>query len=166
MKRRNACRNMQCMSKDAMQIFNLLEYLSCISSVKTNKQKNRTGISAPVSGSAMVPCALGQEIFLHPCQQNLQSLKWKKAAKISKMQNLFFFEGNKPNLVSEMNFDKVVIVGESNNAGVWRRSPQPPEDNGGSGAKPSTLKRFFTSFFKEYAFLSILWSKLLLKMRF
>jgi len=32
--------------------------------------------------------------------------------------------------------DKVVIVGGSNNAGVWRRSPQSPEANGGSWAEP------------------------------
>jgi len=42
---------------------------------------------------------------------------------------------------------------------------QPPEANGGSGAEPSTPRRFF-SFFKKYAFLSILWSKFLLKTRF
>jgi len=69
------------------------------------------------SGVARVPCALGQEIFLPPCQQKVQSLKWKLLAKIWKMQN-FFFDGNKPRLVLEMNFDKVVIVGGSNNAGA------------------------------------------------
>jgi len=47
------------------------------------------------------------------------------------MQNLFFFEGNNPYLVVEMNFDKVIIVGRSNNAGIWGRSPQLPEANGG-----------------------------------
>jgi len=57
--------------------------------------------------------------------------------------NLFFFEGNKTHLVLEINFDKVVIVCESNNAGVWGRSPQPPEANGGS------LRRFFISFSKK-----------------
>jgi len=82
------------------------------------------------------------------------------------MQNLFFFEGNKPHLVREMNFDKVAIVGGSNNAGVWGRSPQPPEANRGSGTEPLTLKRFFTSFSKKkIRILSILWSKFLLKMR-
>jgi len=59
------------------------------------------------SGVATVPCALGQEIFLRPCQQKLQSLKLKIAAKISKMQNLFFVEGNKPHLVLEMNLTKL-----------------------------------------------------------
>jgi len=29
------------------------------------------------------------------------------------------FEGNKPHLVREINFNKVVIVGWSNNAGSW-----------------------------------------------
>jgi len=40
------------------------------------------------------------------------------------MQNLFFFEGNKPYLVLKMNFDTVVIVGGNTNAGVWGRSPR------------------------------------------
>jgi len=31
--------------------------------------------------------------------------------------------------------DKVVIVGGSYNAGVWRQSPQPPEANGGSNGQ-------------------------------
>jgi len=83
-----------------------------------------------------------------PCQQKLQSLKSIIGAKIWKMQNLFFFEVNKPNLVLEM------------------RSPQPPEANGGSGADPPTLRRFFTSFSKKIHILSILWSTFLLKMRF
>jgi len=64
------------------------------------------------------------------------------------MQNLFFFQGNKPHLVLEM------------------PRPQPPAANGGSGAEPPTLKRVFTSFSKKYAFLSKLWSNFLLKMRF
>jgi len=62
--------------------------------------------------------------------------------------------------------DKAVIVGESNDEGVWGRSPHPPETNVGLGAEPPTLKRFLQYFFKNYAFLSILWSKFLLKTRF
>jgi len=54
--------------------------------------------------------------------------------------------------------DKVLMVGGSNNAGHWRRSSQPPEANGGSGAEPPTQRQCFT-FFKKYAFLSVLWSK-------
>jgi len=55
-----------------------------------------------------------------------------------------------------------MIVGESNNAGV----SGPPKANGGWGAKPPTLRQFFTFFFKKYSFLSLLWSKFLLKTRF
>jgi len=45
--------------------------------------------NAPITGGggssvARVPCTLGQEIFLSPYQQKLQSLKWKIAAKILK----------------------------------------------------------------------------------
>jgi len=47
----------------------------------------------------------------------------------------------------EMNFDKAVIVGRSYNAGFWRRSPQPPEANGGSAAEPPTQSLQF--FFKK-----------------
>jgi len=47
--------------------------------------------------------------------------------------------------------DRVAIVGGSNITVVWGRSPQPPEANGGLGAE---------------LFLSILWSKYLLKTRF
>jgi len=43
--------------------------------------------------------------------------------------------------------DKVVIVGGSNNSGVWGRSPQPLDANGGSGADPLTLRRFLEFFF-------------------
>jgi len=65
------------------------------------------------------------------------------------MLNLFFFEGNKLHLVLEMNFDKVVIVGGSNNAG--------------SGVGASTPIRLLHFFPKNTYFLSILWSKFLLK---
>jgi len=77
----------------------------------------------------------------------------------------FFFERNKMHLALETKLDKIVIVGGSNNPGVWRRSSQPPEANGGSGAKSPTLRRFLVFFPKKYAFLSILWSKFLLKTR-
>jgi len=50
--------------------------------------------------------------------------------------------------------------------GVWFGGEQTPEANGGSEAEPQTLRRFFKSFSKKYAFLSILWSKFLLKMCF
>jgi len=55
------------------------------------------------------------------------------------MQNLLFFEGNKPYLVLEINFDKVVIVGGAagvtNNTRFRGWSPQLPEANWGSGAE-------------------------------
>jgi len=70
------------------------------------------------------------------------------------MLNLFFFEGNNPHLVVEMNFDdKVVIVGRSNNAG-----------SGGGALDAEVI--FFTSFSKKIRIFKILWSKFLLKMRF
>jgi len=62
--------------------------------------------------------------------------------------------------------DKVVIIGGSNNVGFWGRISQPPEVNGGSGAESPTLRRFLQFFHKKYAFLSILWSKFLLKNTF
>jgi len=34
----------------------------------------------------------------------------------------------------------------SNNLGVWRRSPQPPEANGGLGEEPPMLRRFSSLF--------------------
>jgi len=73
----------------------------------------------------------------------------KNSCKNLEDAKFFFLQGNEPHLVLEMNFDKVVIVGESNNAGVWGRSPQQPEANGGSEADPPTLRRFFTSFYKK-----------------
>jgi len=54
--------------------------------------------------------------------------------------------------------DKVVIVGESNNAGVWGWNLRPPEANRDSGANPPTLKRLLQHFSKKNAFLSIFWS--------
>jgi len=73
------------------------------------------------------------------------------------MQNLLVFHGNKPHLVLEMNFDKVVIVGGSNNRGL---GAEPPAAGGqqvfGDGAPD--VERFFTSYSKKYAFLSLLWS--------
>jgi len=62
-------------------------------------------------------------------------------------------------------FDKVVTVSLSNNARVWGLSPQLPEANGGSEADPPT-PGYFNSFFQKYAFLSIFWSKFLLKNAF
>jgi len=44
--------------------------------------------------------------------------------------------------------DKVVIIGESNNAEVWGRSPQPPEENGGGA---SDAEAIFYSFFQKNA---------------
>jgi len=62
--------------------------------------------------------------------------------------------------------DKVAIISESNTAGIWGQNRQSPEANGGSGADPPTLRRYFTIFYQKYAFLSIFLSKFLLKMRF
>jgi len=44
-----------------------------------------------LSGVARIPCALGQEIFLRPRQQKLQSLKRKISAKVGKKQKLNTF---------------------------------------------------------------------------
>jgi len=55
---------------------------------------------------------------------------------------LSFLEGNETHLTAKNDLDKVVIVGESNDAGVWRRSPQPPEAKGGLEAET-----IFTKFF-------------------
>jgi len=63
---------------------------------------------------------------------------------------LFLFQDNKAHLALEINFDKLVIVGESNNAGIWGWSPQPPEVNGGSGAESPMLRRFLTIFSKKW----------------
>jgi len=62
-------------------------------------------------------------------------------------------------------FDKFISVSGSNNAGVWGRRPQPPEANGGSGAEPRALQRFYSPFSKKYAFLGIFCPKFLLKTR-
>jgi len=64
------------------------------------------------------------------------------------MQNLFFFQGNKPHLVLEMNFDKVVIVSGSNNAVVWERSSQPPEAKGVRGRSLDAEAIFYIFFQK------------------
>jgi len=101
------------------------------------------------SGVARVPCALG--LFLRPLSTKTTEFEVKNNCKNLEDAKLFFFEGNKPHLVLEMNFDKVVIACGSNNAGVW---------------PTGMLRRFFISFSKNYAFLSILWSKFLLKMGF
>jgi len=52
----------------------------------------------------------------------------------------------------------IVKLSESDNSGIWGRSPQLPEANGDLGAEPPTLWRFFHFFSKNKAFLSILWS--------
>jgi len=64
----------------------------------------------------------------------------------------FFFGWNKTKLALRNKLDKVVIVGGSNNTGVWEPSPQPPETNGDSGAEPPTLKPILEYFLKKYAF--------------
>jgi len=62
--------------------------------------------------------------------------------------------------------DQAILVGGNNNTGVWGQSPQLPEANGGSGAEPPTLRRFYSFLYKKYAFFVIFWSIFLLKMRF
>jgi len=47
--------------------------------------------------------------------------------------------------------------------GVWGRSRQPLEANGGLEAEPPTLRRILLFFFKNKEFLSIFWSKFLLE---
>jgi len=112
--------------------------------------------------SYRVPCSLGQEIFLRRQSTKTTEFEVKIGAKCGRIKNrtftvviLFFFEGNKTYLALEMNFDNVVIVGGSNNAGVLERSPQPPEANGGFEQDPPMLRRYFTVFyFQKYAFLT------------
>jgi len=50
---------------------------------------------------------------------------------------------------------KTTAVDESNNAGVWGQISQPPGVNGGSGAKPPTLRQFYSTSFQKNAFLGI-----------
>jgi len=57
---------------------------------------------------------------------------------MGKKQIFFFFEGNKPHSRARKphsrarnEVDKVVIVGGSNNEGVWGQSSKPAEVNGG-----------------------------------
>jgi len=76
------------------------------------------------SGVARAPCALGKEIFLRPLSTKTTEFEVKnrrKSAEAAKF--VIFFEDNKKHLVLEMNFDKAVIVGGSNNAGVRGLAP-------------------------------------------
>jgi len=88
------------------------------------------------NGVARVPCALGQNYSCAPCQQKVQSLKWKIGEKCGRSKNrtltvvtLLFFEGNKTHLALE----KVTTRGS--------------EENGGSGAEPPDPEAIFTVFF-------------------
>jgi len=57
-------------------------------------------------------------------------------------------------------FEKITVTGDrSNNSGVWGRSPQPPEANGGLGAAAA----IFQNFSKNKAFLCMFWSKFLFR---
>jgi len=60
---------------------------------------------------ARVLCALEQKIFLRPQSIKTTEFEIKNSCKNLEDANLFFSESNKPHLVLEMNFDKVVIVG-------------------------------------------------------
>jgi len=66
-----------------------------------------------------------------------------------------FFEVNGIYLTQETSSTNLYQVG-NNNTGVWGRSSQPPEDNGGLGAGPPTLRRFFSFFQKVGIFRHIL----------
>jgi len=77
---------------------------------------------------------------------------------------LSFLDCNETHLTLEMNSTK--FNSESNDVGVWRRSPQPLEANGGSGAKYPTLRRFLQHFFQKYAFLGKFSLNLCLKQDF
>jgi len=65
----------------------------------------------------------------------------------------------------ETHSTKAAAVGESNNAGIWGRSPQLPEANGGLGVKLLTLRRFYR-FFPKIRIFRLNWSKFLLKTAF
>jgi len=85
----------------------------------------------------------------------------------------FFFERNKTHFSLENKLDKVVIVGESTKVWVWGQNPQPPGaeppaagGKRGFGNEALDAETIFTVFPLKYAFLSILWSKFLLKNTF
>jgi len=122
------------------------------------------------SGVARVPYALGQEICLRAHQQKLQSLKWKIGAKLQKMQSrtfsvfiLLFFEGNKNAFSARKELGRNVIVGGKNNTGSGEK---PPAAGGKRRSEPPEREAIFIVFPQKYTFLSILWSKFLLKTRF
>jgi len=71
------------------------------------------------------------------------------------MLNLFFFEGNKPHLVLEMNFDSVVIASGSNDAGVWGQSSQPPGGHRGVEGGAPDAEAIFYIFFRKVRILRI-----------
>jgi len=60
---------------------------------------------------------------------------------------LLFFGSNKVLSTLETHSTKATEVGESNKAGVWWRSPQPPEANGISVVDSSTV--FYFCYFLE-----------------
>jgi len=62
---------------------------------------------------------------------------------------LFLFDSNDVNATSFLS--KITVTGDgSNNSGVWGRSPQPPEANGGLGAEPQRCSDF-PVFSKKYS---------------
>jgi len=65
------------------------------------------------------------------------------------------FRSNKVRSMLETHSTKATAVSKSNNAGVWVRSPQPPEANGGRGLIFRRCGDFIAFLFKKYAFLGI-----------
>jgi len=62
-----------------------------ILSASLKNRKNRSALGLSTSGVARVPCALEQGIILRtPCQQKLQSLKWKIGEKCGRSKNRTF----------------------------------------------------------------------------
>jgi len=59
----------------------------------------------------------------------------------------------------ETHFDESYSSRLKLQSGVWGRRSQPPEANGGSGAEPPTLRRFYSLFSQKYAYLGIFWFK-------
>jgi len=87
------------------------------------------------SGVARVASALGKEIFLRLLPTKTTKFEVKNRCGRSKNKTVTVANA----CIARNELDEVVIVGESNNARVWW-------PNGGFGADPPTLRRFFTVF--------------------
>jgi len=112
--------------------------------------RNYTHKTMPIhSGVDRVPCALGQKYFCAPTNKTaeFESKNMSKSAEEAMAEHLllgllFFSSSNNIAFSVRNAFNKAVTVDGSNNAGVWGRSPQSPEANGGLRMEPPTLQQF------------------------